>query len=253
MQIKITAWLTAVMMVAAMGWAVAAEKNAANIARMYHFTAKPGMQDQLYKALKTHAEFRRKAGDPWNWNMYTIVNGNDLGSYTVRSGGHKWSDLDRYEVASRTLGLSADFNRNVAPLLEQHKTSSWLSADEEKRSIWPDSVKFTLVSVRRYSLSPGKRKQYTDAVDRVVKALKKHKYSGNFSFSSNINGGRGDSVVLAIPLTKWADFDGPDVFKIVAKEYGDKKATKIFHDYATSFTGSESWVVRQLPELSVIH
>ena len=65
-----------------------------NLARIYFIEAKVGMAAGFETALKQHAEWRKEQGDPWSWFVWQVVNGENLGSFVIRSGDHAWGDFD---------------------------------------------------------------------------------------------------------------------------------------------------------------
>ena len=144
---------------------VLAQQN--NLARIYFIEAKSGVRAGLETALKQHTEWRKEQGDPWTWSVMQVVNGENLGSYVIRSGEHTWADFDAYDAG---FGPKADvhFNATVASLVES-ASSALTSIDTTNVNWHPNNDAVNLISVTTFHLKPGKGPAFTQAVKGLAK------------------------------------------------------------------------------------
>ena len=70
-----------------------------DLTMMWEFTPKAGTGASFEAALKSHTEFRKAQGDPWDWSLYQVVVGEKVGTYFALSGGHEWADWANPVVA----------------------------------------------------------------------------------------------------------------------------------------------------------
>lgn len=85
---------------AAVGIGLGAEHAQAqgNLADVWTLVPKPGVGQGFEAALRDHMQWRTEAGDPWQWSVYTVETGPDVGAYVVRSSNHSWADFDAYDA-----------------------------------------------------------------------------------------------------------------------------------------------------------
>ncbi len=194
-----------------------------------------------------------RAGDPWSWYVYSAETGEHAGSYLVRSGGHKWADLDAYDAGFGPKG-SARFNADVGPLLASW--TSYIQQDDTTERHLPDSANgYNMVTLITYHLKPDKWRTFEASVKAVDQVIAKHDYPVRYAWYSIANGGRGPVRGLAIFHQDWASFKEPDpnLVQTITQEYGSDLAEHILQDFSGSYYGVESEVLRFRPELSVQH
>ena len=71
-------------------------QDAPPLAELWITVPKAGHVQEFNEALKKHVAFRSEQGDPWQWNVYTPLLGDDLGRIAVRSCCYTWADVDSY-------------------------------------------------------------------------------------------------------------------------------------------------------------
>ncbi len=76
----------------------------------------------------------------------------------------------------------------------------------------------------------------------------------HYAFTNLVNGGSGPAVTLVLPYENWAAFQGPEQtpFQLMVEVYGQEEATAAFEQFTSTFTRTESWVIRVRWDLSVI-
>lgn len=91
------------------------------LAEMWIIVPKAGHEQQLNSALQKHAAFRSEQGDPWRWDAYTPLLGDDLARIGLRSCCHNWADVDSYaEWLKDHPAVNAHFGEHVAPHVEKY-------------------------------------------------------------------------------------------------------------------------------------
>lgn len=227
--------------------------RAQNVARIYEFSPAPGKGPAFEKALKAHAAWREKAGDPWTWHVYQVVNGEHLGEFIVRSGDHTWADLDAYEAGFGPKG-SERFQADVAPLLASE--SSRIAVDDTAHQILPDTPDgYALISLVFYHLKADKTQAFDAIVDQVHKALVKSGWPGHYAWFYVVNGAEGPVRGLAIFHKDWASFKNPDpsLSQVLKNFYGSNVQEHMSRTWGENFWSTESMVLRYRPDMSVVH
>ncbi len=128
-----------------------AQSEPENIARSYTLDPKPGMASQLEDAMKAHIAWRKQHNDPWTWTVFQVVNGDNFGQYLVRSGNHRWADLDAYDRWTVTTEANAHFTTTVGPYLESF--TSRITQVNSNLSRFPDDLSgMTLYAVTNFDV-----------------------------------------------------------------------------------------------------
>ncbi len=68
------------------------------VGMMIHVTPKAGMKDKWEEGTKKHMAFHREKGDTWQWFVWEIVSGENVGDYVVGTFEHKWADFDNMPI-----------------------------------------------------------------------------------------------------------------------------------------------------------
>lgn len=223
-----------------------------NLAKLYQITVKPGHQAEFVAALKEHTEWRKQEGDPWNWTVYQVVNGQNLGDFLIRSGNHSWAELDGYE--DFLAKGSVPFNKNVGPHIESI-TNSITSVDTTCVN-WPennDEVK--LLSVLVFHLKPGHEWTFSQLTRKFDKAVKANNREGHYVFIWPENGLPGPRVTLVMPYKNWAEMAGPkeSLGDFIYRVMGADEAQKFWDGINDAIRSTESFVLKVRPDLSVLH
>ncbi len=226
--------------------------QANNIARLYVLTPKSGMAAEFETALGQHAEWRREHDDPWTWIVHQVNSGPNLGDYVIRSGNHSWSDFDAYDAGFGPEG-TVHFNATVDPLMES--ASSFITRGDTTNIRWPDDPNsVNLLQVTTYHLKPGQRPTFFQAVNKYHQAIVQTNRPTHYAFTNLHSGGPGPAVTVVFPYENWAAFQGPEqtLGQLMVEVYGQEEATAAFEQFTSTFTGTESWVIRVRWDLSVI-
>jgi hypothetical protein len=96
----VRAWLLVLVAMFALSPLLAAAQEAMpknNVSTAWVLWPKAGQTQQLEAAIRKHAAWRKQAGEGFTWNIYQPIVGDDLGHYTIFSGGHAWADFDGHQ------------------------------------------------------------------------------------------------------------------------------------------------------------
>lgn len=222
-----------------------------NMARLFFVKVKTGEGADFAAALKKHSEWRKQQGDPWTWIVYQVVNGKNLGDYVIRSGDHSWSDFDDYEEFS--IKGAPEFYKAVGSHIKS--VSSMITAGDTVNVDWPENpADVNLLSVITFNLKPGQVPAFRQAVNKYHTAIQENNRETYYSFAWNVNGAKGPSATLVIPYKNWADMQGPEesMREFMMRVLGEEDAQKLYEDFNSTFTSSESMIVRVRMDLSVI-
>jgi hypothetical protein len=217
-----------------------------NKAQVYHVEAKPGFEE----AVERHAEWRAEQGDPWEWDVYEVVQGKHYGDYVIRSGGHDWSDWDSYNEGFGQRG-GERFEANVGEYVENMK--AYVEAVDTTLVRWPDEMDARLVSVETYYLEPGHAQDWWEVAEAFHEAITQEDAAGyRYALSRPAAGSSGWARVVT-PHANWADFAPPERQgdELMSAVHGEEETEEMFERFGNSFHSSSSMVLRHRPDLSV--
>ncbi|WP_153638005.1 hypothetical protein [Prolixibacter sp. NT017] len=221
-----------------------------NLAKVYYVKVKDGESGAFQNALKQHAQWRMDNGDPWNWNIYQVVNGKNMGDFIIRSGGHSWADFDNYEDFNAK--GSAEFVKNVSPYIA--KITSEISANDTTLVNWyPNNDEVNLIQVYAYKLNPGHGMDFYNAIKAYGDAIKKEGRKDYYGVIWNVNGGSALVVDLVFPYKNWAEMEGPkEKWRDFTKRVlGEEKAKMVHDKLVNSYSDVYGYVVQWRKDLSV--
>lgn len=222
---------------------------AQELARVYLVSPKEGAD--LTAAIREHARWREQNGDPWTWGVYEVVNGENLGSFVIRSGGHSWADFDAYEQGEFAEAAGAHYEATMAPAIGS--VSSVITAADTAHQRLPESFEnIQLYSVITWHLEPDKVQDFQEAIDRIHAAIGQTDWPARYAFVSPANGADGPQTSIVLFYENWAAFRGPEkTFDEMMQEAYGEEAEAIFQKFSGSYRWSESYVLRIRPDLSV--
>ena len=223
--------------------------EAQDLARIY--TVSPAEGADLEAAIREHAQWRQENGDPWTWGVYEVVNGEDLGSFVIRSGNHSWADFDAYEQGAFAEAAGANYEATMAPAVGSI-SSVIMAADTAHRRLPESFENIQLYAVITWHLLPDKVQDFQEAIGQVHDAIVQTDWPTHYAFASPVNGADGPQMSLVIFHENWADFEEPEKTfdQMLAEVYGEE-AGAIFEKFAASYRWEENFILRIRPDLSV--
>ena len=248
MKTKLTALATALFLCAVALPAIA-QGQTENIAQAYVHTVQPERIAQFEEAVKRHVQWRKQNNDTWEWVWYQVVNGDGLGRYMVRSGNHRWADLDvRYAWDDR-VGAAAHFLATVGPFVESEDSS--ISQLDEALSRPPDDLSaITLFTVTEFDVRL--LGQFREAITKIDEGLDRGNWGRSYLWQMVANGGTTDAT-LVVPAENWAALAPPakSLPMVMAEVYGEQEANELMQQFASSIRSRNSYTLKVRRDLSL--
>lgn len=224
---------------------------AQNLAQVYRVTANSGEAAGFEAAMREHMDWRAEHDDPWTWNVYQVIAGDDLGDYLVRSGNHAWADMDAYNTWGQESGAGPHFGATVAPLVET--VTNRITATDTIRQRLPDNLaEMNYFPVTTYHLNVGGGSDFNAAWDQFHAAVVEHDAPFYYSKISNAFGGSGQEAVVVGFSEDWAGMAPPSQngYQLLVEAYGEDEADEIVAQFQSSFHGTESALLLLRRDLS---
>lgn len=137
---------------------------------------------EFEKAINNHAQ-KYHSGD-WAWKVFEIVSGPDAGGYQIVEGPNSWEQIDkRGDLGAAHLN---DWNKNVAPLLTEKYSSTYVMFEEELSTVQLTDYS-DKIAINHVFPKPG----WGDQVEDLLKKIKKAWVAGDQSvavYSSSSSG-----------------------------------------------------------------
>lgn len=229
----------------------AEEKKAppGKIAELWVFWPKEGQAAKFEAAAKAHVAWRKQAGEPYGWEAFSPIVGDDLTHYVYRSGEHQWADLDAYQAWETKANASAQYEKDLAPYVS--KVEHYLTEDDLDHSLWHEGKQYRYFQVENLELKPGAYGQLTDALNKVQKAAVDGKWPNSYAISWTI-GGSG-AMTLVFPYENYAGMQEPEpsFIKVLATSLGSEDAAKAtMKQLSECFEESHTTIYAVRPDLS---
>ena len=224
-----------------------AQLSAQDLAIVYTLTPKSGNGPAVRAALADYTDWLRQQNDDWGWGVFQVVQGENVGDWILRSGGHDWGDLDeRYD----DLGPRAvqRFQSNVLPLLES-LTSQTTRSDPALTNNPPDTG-YRLFHLTSYRMAD--QAAFNEAIARALQAYEEagHTYYASYD---DVLVGPNQPVKTRVRWYKtWADFENaPNTVELMTDVYGENEAAEILQRLNEAIESTEDQVIRYFPEMAV--
>jgi len=221
------AWLALVFVLLPGFTAIAAEKAApkaaaGNIADRWVLWPKAGHAKEFEAAVKEHAAWRKKAGEPFSWLTYQPIAGTDLTYYVIRSDNHGWKDFDAEEAWSMKAKVEDAYRQQVGVHVEREE--HYYEETDTAHSHWTDSKDYRYVGVTSWRPKSGSRSDLMAALDKIQKAVADEKWPYPYRIAWLI-GGEGRLRVV-MPMKSFAEMADPDpsMRKLLTKSLGSEEA-----------------------------
>ena len=226
-----------------------AQGQTENIAQGYVHTVQLEMIAQFEEAVKQHVQWRKQNNDPWEWTWYQMVNGDGLGTYLVRSGNHRWADLDvRYAWDDR-VGAGRHFASTVGPYIESEDSSIAQLDDALSRPL-NDNSAITLVAVTEFDVRL--LGQFREAITKIGEGLDRGNWGRSYLWQMVANGGTTDAT-LVVPAENWAALAPPakSLPMVMAEVYGEQEANELMQQFSSSIRSRNSYTLKVRRDLSL--
>jgi hypothetical protein len=222
---------------------------------MWIIIPKAGHAQELSDALKEHMDFRSGHGDPWRWDAYTPLLGDDLDRFAVRSCCHNWTDMDHYREWSNTnSAVGAHFGEHVAPHVEKY--AHYFEEIDWANSRWnAEAGPYKFFAVTEFTVKAGESANFHAAREKMSQVAINQGWANNersWLWATTIGGNPKVSVIvphknfasMAVSDEGFADF--------LARQLGSADAAaELMKQFSAATWGSDYqvWVHRE--ELSM--
>ncbi len=245
-------WVFGIMLTLCLGWilpGLSAQEMENNFGMVYIVEGYPDKIDELYEAIKDHAEWREDHGDPWSWDVYQVVVGEGLTNFEIVSFGHNLEDFDAYqEFLDKG---SEKWREDVMPYIS--KITNLISMLHWDCTNWPEGTANDYVMIMDFLVKPGQQWKLKDSFMQVHKTMMEEEHPVHYSFHTNFAGGDREVATIAIPASSYAELAGPDesVWDLMVRVHGEDKAGEVFGDMDSSSVKKEIYILKKLPDLCV--
>ena len=244
--------LTAIMLVISVPLALAdGHGKTPNIGSVWIISAKDGVAGGDFEnAMKTHMAWRKEAGDPRNWQVYTIDVGGDRSEYYIRACCFNWADQDSYERWAYDNGVYEAYAEQLGVHVGEIR-HNFQSFDMDN-SNWDDSKgPYYYIGVTVWTPNPAKNMQRYGAVNEMSSLAKDKGWPYNWAWFNTVGGP--DNLSLAIPNRNFADMEPPEknFYDFASEHMGEEEAQAMFQRFDESFWGSKYTIYRWREDLSM--
>lgn len=234
---------------------VLAEEEPGSIVEMWVIVPKAGHTTELNAALKDHMAFRAEHGDPWKWDAYTPLLGNDLDRIAVRSCCHNWADLDAYAEWSKSNSqVGAHFGEHVAPHAEKYE--HYFEEIDWSNSHWnTEGGPYKFYGVTNFAVKAGHDAEFNAALEKMSQIAIEQGWANddrNWVWSSTIGGK--PTVSIVVPHANFASMagSGENFGEFLAQQLGSAEAAAdLMKQFAGATWGSSYQIWVHEADLSV--
>ena len=225
------------------------------LAEFWMVTPKAAHIGEFQAAFKEHVEFRQAHGDPWKWQVYTSIVGNELNRYAIRYCCVNWADLDEYQKWNEANPqVDGHWIENVAPHVE--KLQHFYDEIDWNNSNWTaDAGPFRYFAVTEWGLKSGHEMDFSAARKVMSQVALNQGWATadrNWIWTTTIGGP--DTEAIVIPHVNFASMaPGEETFyDFLAKHMGSAEAAgDLMKKFSAATSGSEFTIGEHLPELSM--
>lgn len=227
-------------------------KAAGMIADRWVFWPKAGQTKEFEAAVKEHAAWRKKSGEPFTWLTYQPIVGTDLTYYVIRSDDHQWKDFDAEDAWASKAKADDAFEQQMGPHVA--RIEHFFEETDGAHSHWLQSKDYKYTGVTSMRLKAGARGDMTTAMDKIQKAITDEKWPYPYRLAWLIGGD--DRLRLIVPMKSYADMadPNPSVRKVLAKSLGSEdSAGATLKQFNGSFEDAQYTVFVLRPDLSTLN
>jgi hypothetical protein len=225
------------------------------LAEMWILIPKAGHAQELSDAIKEHMDFRSGHGDPWRWDSYTPLLGDDLDRFAVRSCCHNWADVDSYrEWNNNNPAVGTHFGEHVAPHVEKYQ--HYFEEIDWANSHWNnEGGPYKYFAVTEFTVKAGESADFNAAREKMSQIAINQGWADNkrsWLWATTIGGEPLISVI--VPHVNFASMasTGEGFTDFLASQLGSAEAAaELMKKFSAATWGSDYqvWVHRE--ELSM--
>lgn len=232
-----------------------AEDEPGSLAEMWLVTVKNGHSGSFQAALKEHIAFRAEHGDPWKWQTYTAVVGENLNQIAIRYCCINWADVDSYEQWNRSNpDVGEHWNENVDPNVK--KIEHYFEQIDWDNSHWSEGAGSNrLFGVTEWTIKGGKDADFAAAREKMSQIAINQGWGAaerNWIWTTTIGGKPTQGIV--IPYKNYAAMTpGEETFySFLVKQLGSEEAAdELYKTFSGATWESQYTVWEHQPDQSM--
>jgi hypothetical protein len=210
-----------------------------------------GMEAEFGAAMAAHMQFRADAGEAHDWDAFRVAVGHDIRPVQMRSCCYEWADLDAQAAADGELGLSDNFNENVAPFVDHYH--HYLERADYENSHWPDGSDGPYYGVTTWSEKQGAGPASGEAREQMSQFAINDGWATedtNWLWFSRIGGK--DALIIVSSYSDYADMAPPEqtFYEYASENMGAEEAGAMFKAFGSGFSDSDYTIWRHDEALS---
>ena len=220
-----------------------------NIADRWVLWPKAGQTREFEAAVKEHAAWRKKSGEPFEWTTYQPIVGTDLTYYVIRSDNHQWKDFDAEAAWSMKAKTDDAYEQQVG--VHVARIEHFFEETDAAHSNYAPNKDDKYFGVTSRHLKSGSRGEMMGALGKIHKALSDEKWPYRYRLAWLVGGS--DDLRIVVPMKSYAEMADPDpsLAKVLAKALGsDDAAGAALKQFGSSFEGEDYTVFAIRPDLS---
>jgi len=227
----------------------APKATAGNIADRWVLWPKPGETKAFEAAVKEHAAWRKKAGEPFTWVTYQPIVGSDLTYYVIRSDEHQWKDFDAEEAWNTKARVDDAYEQQVGSHVA--RVEHYFEETDADHSNYANSKEYKYFGVTSRRLKAGSRGDLMESLGKIHKALQDAKWPYRYRLAWLVGGD--NTFRIVIPMKSYAEMADPDpsVRSVLTKALGSEDAAgATLKQFSGSFDSEDYTVYAVRPDLS---
>ena len=205
-----------------------------------------GKEASFEKAVSNHVT-KWHGADQWPTFAAIVMSGPRSGQYFMGTSNHYWKDYaDRKSIKAHSVEWKKIVDKHVEKQGGMTFFEKRLDASYNDRS----TPMWEAVS---YYTKPGKRGTMLEILRKGSNANRRLRFKGSTGVYSQISGGDQDGILLVISrMDSMADMAAPSptIKERWLKVYGEEAYSQAVKDWYSSFTKSESEILKVIPEMT---
>lgn len=231
-----------------------AQQKPGTIAALEFQTPKNGMVKQYEDGRKQKAEWHKQQKDSQPLFVWETISGDNTGTFIVGRLGQHWADFDKPSVPEQA--DLEQYNKLIGANVQSLVTRYYEFLPKVSSSPEHTTVPSKYSEIITFRVRPGKVEDFRSALTRASEAIEKTKWPGHGLWYVLANGGSGDTYVLVLPHSNWADFeDSPDMkpFPEMLKDaFGQAEADSITKRFDASIESETTEIIKFRADLSYV-
>lgn len=223
----------------------------ANLAFAYRVKVNLGQERAFESAMREHAAFRQEQGEPFSWQVYQVMFGDDAGQYLVRSANHSWADLDTYSgMGDFQQAVGDQFNSTILPFIAE--SSSWITALDTAMSVMPPNMDdmnvFMVTRVWVESEGAMEMEQAMRTVRETAMANDMH-----YVVLRTLVGAQGSDLALVVPAADFAGLEepSPSMDEALMQALGEDGMMELYGSWLSGIEETSTSIIVLRRDLSV--